>query len=255
MAWRSLLTAIILASASTTLAGEWISIGVTPTTPGPYPPGEVVAVDLSWHQDGAFGEGPGGAINIRLMKFDFRNSSDELELTNFQWSWDGQGICGIVPALCGHNHTTDSSLPFVSATFLGLTLSNLDQVVIPPQGEVRVGTVNVVLPQTPGDYVVNANSPPLGIPPGTGAGLYWRFYGSECGIVGCPPFEGGVATLSVIPEPGTLVLVLLGIATLMRRGRGGEPPLTQQWHETKAPLPHGRGSVPSHSSGFRLSPE
>jgi len=217
-----LAAAILLWSTSPAFAGATVNIRLTPTPIGPYEPGETIKVDVSWNQIGAGGDGTGGQINLRLSQFDFRDSNDDLGLSNWKWVWDGQGACSLVAALCGNLHTTDSTLPIVSATYLGTQLDNLNQVIIPANGGVRVGTIDVALPMTPGDYVLDARSAAsAGGNPNQGARLDWDFndHGGCYSLGGQNCIFGGMTTLTVIPEPASILLLCLGGYWAIRRPR------------------------------------
>ncbi len=207
---RSLALGLVLCVASVANAGYTIDVSVPA---GPYLGGETVQATV----------GLTGAaepdVFARGVTFDFAASDSALGLAN--WSWapayeNGQQICSIVPSLCGTGHFEDTDLPKVNATFLGTGLDAFNQIAIPGNGSIVLGSVDVTLPTVAGTYTLDAVNN-AAADQNNGARLDHDF-ANPTTVHGT--FLGGTAdiTVAAIPEPATLALLGLGgIAALRRR--------------------------------------
>jgi len=206
---RSLALGLVLCVASAANAGYTIDVNVPA---GPYLGGETVTADI-----GLTGSGEADVF-ARLITFDFAASDSALGLAN--WSWtpayqNGQQICSIVPSLCGTGHFEDTGLPKVNATFLGTGLDAFNQIAIPGNGSIVLGSVDVTIPTAPGTYTLDAVNN-AAADANDGARLDHDF-DNPTTIWGT--FAGGTADITVVPEPATLALLGIGGLAAIRRRR------------------------------------
>lgn len=183
-----------------------VLIELTPSRPGPYD----VQDDLSLDVDVAIRNLNSAGHEIRLAQFDFTLTDPLITLEPpFEWS----GLLGSSPF---YNRTT--GFPRPAATYTAAVGIPGFIATLPAEGSVSAGTVRLALPTAVGDYeldLVNADE----TNPNRGAMISFGF-GIDPPL--CPPWGlpcrpeigGGVLTLSVVPEPASLVLMSAGVAAL-----------------------------------------
>lgn len=175
--------------------------------PGGYEPGTQVHVDVFMVDTGNFQ----GDIAFRGVFLDFADSSPELTYPGPDGSFgtpDDNDYFWINPFEIG---AVFPSLPRTSWVY-PLSPLPLFMIVLPDNGSVQLGDINVVLPQSSGTYVLdvlNADdpSPQKGAEADFGFGspndpvTIWRAFNGD--------FADGTLALSVVPEPGTFLLMLV----------------------------------------------
>ena len=221
-------------------------IDLIPTEPGPYMPGQRVEVQVHLSQE------PGGRnVFLRMAQFDFADTDPALMLDHrFVFDYSAQNVCTRNPGQCGTEHVEFPVLTplgdgiglVVSTVFTGLARDPERQLRLPPQGAITVGSIGVTLPFHPGDYlldVMNADQVSrnagarldFGFGPASGPDphITWHAY-EDWAIAGGRftanttagagfQFEYDPIPGVIIPEPTSLMLLILGGVPLLGRRR------------------------------------
>ncbi len=180
-----------------------VVVELVPDNPGPYFGGESVTVDF-WLQSQE-----GADVELRTVAFDFSETDSALTLDS-TFEFDLSSVTS------GAVYNVFAELPRPGIAFLPDFLTPPGfLLVLPAIDPLHIGSLALELPSMPGLYQVdalNADQPDLGM---GGArflltnGTDWRAFDGE--------ITGGVFDFVVIPEPGTLSLLVLGAAWLFSR--------------------------------------
>lgn len=212
-----------------TAAHAGLAISLVPQTPGPYDPGQTVNVDILAQLTPGTPSvpGPGGTtslVRVRLMQFDLSDSSPELTFPADQpphhltadigpvgfWDLSGSTGCANDEASCGLNYFIDGnpSDDLLNLTYTGLTSSGSLLVTLNQAAPKRIGELAVVLPDTPGTYVLDVlNDDDADI--NHGAELRWGFGSTADPTDPTSPLRafGGGITMVAGQESGLVFVV------------------------------------------------
>jgi hypothetical protein len=256
---RALSLCVVLGLASSAYAGAAISLVASDPAAGvgqPYAPGEVVNVGVFAQLTAGTPSVPGPAgtttsIRVRSMQFNLGASDPALVFAPVFhhpgadigpipfWDLSGSSSCAGDEAGCGLNYFIVGSIAATdtpSITYAGLTSSGSLMVVLNQAEARRVGELQVTMPDTGGNYildVLNANE----TDPNFVSLISWGFGGTSADVTdpSSPLTAGNTAgsgglfmiagqesgfSFAVVPEPATLVLLGMGgLAAAFRRRR------------------------------------
>ena len=209
---RAMTLCLVLGLANFAYADAVIDIGLSPSAnaangAGMYDPGEVVDFTVSFSQD------TGADMQVRLMAIDFTDTSPEITLADPYFAWDFAGN-GVTPGLSTEfntpphfNITYQSGAPIPGFLF-----------VIPAAAPLQVGAGQLTLPVADGVYdldVMNATDSNLNFT----ARLDYDFASPTTWTAFDGTITGGVARMTVVPEPVSLALLAIGGVAVLRRRR------------------------------------
>ena len=204
MLGSSLILVLVLGVAPAANGQTWIELA--PQTPGPYAPGASADVDVILHNM------EGHAIQPRLMSLDWSHSDAALNLPSvFHFQ--------LVPPLFSDAiYSRFEAMPKVDIIYAG-TSPMLGFILDIPHGSSHtLGTIHVGLPDAWGTYLLDALNPTAG-DTYTGARVDYGFAAPTTLHSLHQNLEGGLVGLTVIPEPGTVGLLVSGGLLLNRLGR------------------------------------
>jgi len=200
---------IILSAGIVALAAGFAQAGaiieLIPDDPGPYYGGESVTVDV-WVNGNTSVD-----LGLRGIQFDFSDSDPTLSFAS-TFAFDLSSIPSDI-----NGYVTFPDLP-VPRTFMTLDCLCPELLVqLPVQQSLHIGSVALVLPTELGAYrmdILNSGEGDaslgawmrLGFT--TGPEGLWRAYTGD--------ITGGTLDFVVIPEPGTLTLLVLGLLAVIR---------------------------------------
>lgn len=221
MSERKLAIGYALLLAGVASAGARLDLRpIPPVPPGGYAPGTLVQVDVWAVDTGNFQ----GDILFRGWFLDFADSSPALRYpgpdsslgtsddNEFQW-YHPFGIAAVFP-----------DLPYTSWV-MPILPNPIWSILLPDEGETWLGKLQVVVPDEPGPYLLdarNADDPNINF---AGARADFGFGGPNDPVTTWLAFAGditgGTLELPVVPEPGTLMMLLVGLGTAAFRKNGG----------------------------------
>lgn len=215
MARRALLVVAALLSAQQTL-NAGLRIDLRPVQPGPfYQSNTTVDVNVFLVDTG----NPQEAIQLRGVFLDFSDShssytypdpdgAGSLPANTFSW---------INPFFIG---ATFQFLPQTSWVYPLPTPNPLFQITVPDNGEVQVGSMKVNVGPLGGSKFLDAMNDDVA-DPNFGARVDFGFGGPNDPVTTWRAFDGqltgGVVELTPVPEPSSLLLILAGAMSLIRR--------------------------------------
>jgi hypothetical protein len=140
------------------------------------------------------------------------------------WDFSSTSFCAD-PVGCGDAYYMGNQYGkfvdnLVNMTYTGLTRSSSRQITITQAAPKRVGVMQISLPSVPGIYLLdllNADEPDpyrgarLSYGFGTPSDPYGEYYPFSHFPWPWPTITGGQIRFAVVPEPGTLVLLALGV--------------------------------------------
>jgi hypothetical protein len=235
----TLLSLLALAgTADRCLAGAIVTLIPEPTSQI-YAPGQTVRINVLAQLTTDPQEPE--SIRLRLAQFDVGASDPRLALMPVVTHpatdldpisfWDFQSVpaCAGNPADCGTNYYLDDSISddeILNITYLGLTTSGTLQVTLRQAAPLRIGVLDVILPDQPGSFLLDLFN--AGATPDIGeSGAQMRHYFGVLPYL-VPPWipgdglTGGEYTFTVVPEPATLLSVGTGV-TCLASGRRRRP--------------------------------
>jgi len=228
---------LVLFPASVSHADPLATLGLTtltpPNAPGGYLPGSDVdfQVNARWNL---------GSAPIRLLTLDFSASSPELSFngpnTNGnsvpEFDFDFSSIAS------GALYAKFLDYPIPNITYTGTQAIEGFVLMLPAagQGPLTVGTGSIALPMAPGDYLLDAINPDYVNNDNLGARIITTWEPFICDPDPCPTdwdrFSGELLTLTVVPEPATVILLGIGgVTTRLIRLQRRNHRLSRCFHE------------------------
>ncbi len=198
-----------------------------------YEPGQIVHVDVYGQLTG--GDETPASLRLRLLQFDFSDTSSEISINLLPthtdtaqgdisfWNFGTTPVCMTEPGRCGENYFIDDLLDsddLLNVTYLGLTSDGSRQITLHKSVSTLIGAFEFTMPPDPGTYVIDLlNADETDSNQGAelragfsviGLGTLWRASDGE--------ITGG-RLYTTIPEPGTLLLLLLGALSLHKKAK------------------------------------
>jgi len=193
-------------AASGTDAQGQIVVDLVPNNPGPYFGGEQVTVDVWLNSSSTF------ELLLRRIQFDFSDTQPGLQPEE-TFSFDFSSLPGL------NLYESNFNLPVPWTDMLAQCECPGSFLHLLPNTPFHVGEIDVLLPPNEGLFVfdlLNATFPDPAFGGEIITALQPKF----------PPFEytvlndrlvGGITTFTIVPEPGTLSLLVVGVVLLYRR--------------------------------------
>ena len=177
-------------------------VELVPDDPGPYYGGESVTVDVWLHNEELFD------VGLKLVQLDFSDTDPALSLRP-TFSWDFSSL----PDDDAYQAFLITELPLPRAAMGWDCLCPGLYLALPSEGSLHIGSLEVELPVGVGTYDLDALNADeagevfgariIGVQlPSLGPSLYWSAFTGE--------ITGRGHDFAVIPEPHSLVLVILG---------------------------------------------
>ncbi len=197
---RIVVLAVLSASALAGTSHAAVSLSLVPEAPGPYSPGEAINIDVFLVNEGE------GSMDVRLLQVDFALTDPALEVGAFEFDFSSL--------------LTDIRYgDFSSGTVVNRTLTGgcpvYGCVLQYDEGPNRMASLAVTLPTARGEYVLDLLNP-LAPDNNTGANFQWNWGPTQQAWSGDGTLTGGRMTLTVIPEPATLLLLAIGAGVVCR---------------------------------------
>ena len=219
---RGLAAVMMMAMASAAFAGAGVDLVVTPGS-GQYDPGESVLVDM-WVTASE-------SLLLRSAQIDSRASSGELIFgSHFQFDYSSIGGINQYVEFSALNQG-DPLRPWPAATIWAATTESQGMLEMLAGVPFHLGSMTVTLPAVPGEYTLDllnlANEDTnfgAMIQFGFGNGdqdTFTTWTSASPGDRGdhSITYDSGPLTLTVVPEPATLILLGLGGLAVLRRRR------------------------------------
>jgi hypothetical protein len=198
--------------------GPHVNVLLTPSSPGPYTPGENITVAVSIQRTQA-----GDDLPLRLIQFDVAVADPLISIALppthpgfLFWDFSSTPLCMSTPGLCGSDYLDFFIGSIFTVVYLGFTEDLTRQLIIPGDTTpLYLGSLDVTVPASPGLYILdllNAGSSGSDY----GARLDSGFANRITWLANQGDFSGGVLALMVgaVPVPA-LGEWGLGILTLM----------------------------------------
>lgn len=194
-----------LSASSASVSHAAVSLSLVPQAPGPYLPGQSLDVDVFLLNEGE------GRMDMRLLQMDFALTDPAIDVHSVEFDFSS--------IINNYGYGDFNSGTVHNRTFIAIpepwipTLSYTD-------GPNHLSVVRLSLPDEPRDYVLDLLNP-LAPDNNTGALFQWDWAPTQSAWSGDGTLTGGRMTLAVIPEPATLLLLVVGAAFGCRREIGG----------------------------------
>lgn len=227
---------LILAVADNLRAG--VIIDLVPT-PRPYSEtqwgwsyigGEFLQVGVFAQLDS---DGP-ETIQVRSMQLDVGGSdwyfTSYPAITHYSqppvafWDFSSTAVCQNDPASCGSMHFIDGSLAsddILKFEYLGIQSNAMEQVTLTQSYSTKIGQMGIQLGIEPGAYVLDFTNYFWNSDPALGAQITYGFGGADdpTGVFSSidGSITGGFVVVIDIPEPATVVLLLVGTLLIQKQ--------------------------------------
>lgn len=185
-----------------------------PYSPGPYSPGGTLDVDVVLVNEGE------GLMIMRLLQIDVEETDPRIVVEDFELDFSA-AFGGINQGYV--DYSSGTVFNWTQTVICPFPCSYLEY----PEGSNFVGTLRARLPVERGDYVLDVLNP-FAPDNNTGANFQWDFHDTQQAWSGDGTLTGGRMTLTVIPEPATLLLLAAGAALARRREGVRRTPTTRK---------------------------